>query len=317
MNIINKQISELKKTVKKELLYNNPYYLSYFKHCEKFWNGFPSNLDVVNLGSNTALFGFRYEGLPVNAANWALSPQSLNQDLAILKTYYGHIRPRGTIIVPLGPYSSCYKNYTDTEWLKYFTIIDPTVNERFSEEKQMAANMLKNKPYTVARKQMLYGILQYLKNSLHSKTSPFDYTSCPMSDEQIEKNAQLFIECWKKQFKIEDMNSDRPEHINRGRELRISTLKEIIKFCKDRELRMFVVLPPITKALSNYFSSAFKENYIYSFLRDTGLSDNLFLNYLDDSRFQKNELFFNSLFLNKTGGRLFTNQVMKDINILE
>lgn len=314
--MIKKVIYYVKKRARRYLIEKNPYYLSYFNYCDKFWHRFPFNLEVVNLGSNSALFGFRYDGLPIKAANWALSPQSLNQDLAILKTYYSFIGPRGTIIVPLGPYSSCLKSYTDTEWLRYFTIIHPGVNERFSEEKQEAAYMLKDHPFRVSRKQMIHGILQYIKKVICLRKNPLEYAKCPLSDNEIEENALSFINGWKKQFDIDDMDAEIPKHISQGRKIRIETLKEIIKFCNERRLRIFVVLPPVTRALSKHFSSAFKENYIYSFLRDAGLPNDSFMDYLDDIRFQKNELFYNSLFLNKTGGRLFTEQVLKDLDIL-
>ena len=298
------------------LIYDNVYYRSRFGYSEKFWNKFSFNLDVVNLGSNTGLFGFRYEGIPLKCANWALSPQSLNQDLAILKTYCSFIGPRGTIIVPLGPYSSCLKSYTDTELEKYYTILHPGVIENFSVEKQKRIYQLKDHPFAVAKKQMIKGVLRTLKQVMMRYKEPLEYDSCPMSDVQLENNANSFIEGWKKQFRINDMDAALPSHIIDGRQQRVETLKEIKKFCEDRGFNMYVVLPPVTKALSNMFSPTFRENYIYSFLREAGIPDSMFLNYLDDSELQRNEYFYNSLFLNKTGGKLFTQKVLKDMKML-
>lgn len=316
MKLLSKVLHKAKNLGHKLLIDKNLWYKRQFPYCKKFWNRFPFNLQVVNLGSNTGLFGFRYDGLPIKAANWALSPQSFNQDLAILKTYYSYIGPRGTILVPLGPYSSCLKNYTDTEWMKYFTILHPGVTPNFSIEKQQYAYQLKNHPFKYARKQMIKGLILTIIKSLLGYKEPLSYTTCPFSKAQIEANAQSFINGWMKQFNVVDMDAPRPEHINEGRKKRVATLMEMWQFCRDRDLKMYVVLPPVTKALSKKFSPTFRENYIYSFLQEAGIPNDHFLNYLDDENLQKDEYFYNSLFLNKRGGESFTKQVLKDLQLI-
>lgn len=295
------------------LYYSNPCYKSIFGYSYKFWEGVASNLDVVNLGSNTGLYGFRYDGLPVKAANWALGPQSLNQDLMILKTYSSYIRPRGTVLVPLCPYSSCFKNYTGTEWLKYYTIVHPGVMEDFSLEQQKVAYSWKDHPFRVALRPMSRGCVQSIKQRLQGIEDGLDLDVQQFCGEALESDAQGFIDGWKRQFKIDDMEAPLPVHIRAGRKKRVETLIELIRFCIDREFRVFVVLPPVTSALSKRLSSTFRENYIYSFARECGVTDDMILDYLDCPDFNDAALFVNSLFLNKRGGRLFTGRVLKDI----
>ena len=90
----------------------------------------------------------------------------------------------------------------------------------------------------------------------------------------------------------------------------------MIRFCDERDFRMFVVLPPVTSQLSSKFTETFRENYMYSFLREAGLTEDRFLNYLEDEELQKPENFYNSLFLNKKGGELFTQKVLTQIGLL-
>lgn len=308
--------NKISSIVRQTLINNNEWYQSQFRYCDKFWKRFPFNLEVVNLGSNTGLFGFRYEKTALRAVNWALSPQSFNQDLAILKTYESYIGPRGTILVPLGPYSSCFKSYTDTEWIKYFTILHPGVNERYSLEKQEAAYRLKDHPFSVAPKEMIKGFLMSVNHRIKRTKAPLDYDYCPMTDQQLESDAMRFINGWKKQFRIDDMDAPLPTHIKEGRKRRVETLREMISFCKEREFRMYVVLPPVTRQLSTKFSNTFRENYMYSFLREVGLPEDHFLNYFEDKELQQPALFYNSLFLNKKGGELFTKKVLTQIGLL-
>lgn len=294
---------------------NNQYYNQIFKDCSKFWNFHEFNLDIVNLGSNTALYGFDYSCTSLKGANWAMGPQSLNQDLAILKTYYSFIRPRGTVLVPLGPYSSCFKIYKDTEVLKYYTILHPGVIEDFSLEKQKEAYQLKQNPYKYAKKQMFKGLLKGIKRQILSSKLPENLSSQPLNDVQLKSDAKKFIEGWKKQFNIADMNAPIPNHIKEGRKTRIATLKEIIQFCEDRELNYYLVIPPVPHFLSCYFTETFKHNYIYSFLEEANVKTERILDYLSDKEFQNKELYFNSFFLNKRGRKLFTQRILRDILI--
>ena len=313
--MISKIKNKIKRIVLKLLVENNQYYNQIFKDCRKFWTFQKFNLDIVNLGSNSALYGFDYSHTSLKGANWAMGPQSLNQDLAILKTYYSFIGPRGTVLVPLCPYSSCLKNYKDTEVLKYYTILHPGVIENFSIEKQKEAYQLKQNPYKYAKKQMFKGLLKSIKRkiSFHKLQENLSYQ--PLNDVQLKSDAINFIEGWKKQFNIADMNAPIPKHIQDGRKIRISTLKEIIQFCEDRNLNYYLVIPPVTQYLSSYFTETFKQNYIYSFLEEANVKKERVLDYLSDEEFQNKELYFNSFFLNRQGRSLFTQRILRDILI--
>ena len=296
--------------------YDNPCYRTIFGHCPKFWRQPAFNLDVVNLGSNTGLYGFRYDGLPVKAANWALGPQSLNQDLMILKTYSSFIRPRGAILAPLCPYSSCAKNYTGTEWLKYYTFIHPGVIEDFSLAQQRLAYAWKNHPFRQAFRPMLRGVGQAIKRRVMGAKDLLGIDYQPLSDDTLERDAQGFIDGWKRQFRIDDMDAPLPAHILEGRKKRVATLKELIAFCRDREFKLYLVLPPVTPALLKRFSPTFRENYIYSFAKECGATPDMLLDYLDDAELNNSEFFVNSLFLNKRGAQLFTKRVLEDIGLI-
>ena len=109
------------------------------------------------------------------------------------------------------------------------------------------------------------------------------------------------------------MDASLPRHIIEGRKKRIAVLKEMITFCKEREFQPVIVLPPVTDYLSSKFSETFRNNYIYSFLKEADVLDIPFLNYLDDKRFKDPTLYFNSFFLNRTGAGKFTKVVLEDI----
>lgn len=293
----------------------NPWYENEFADCQRFWNGFHFGLRVVNLGSQSAFYGFDYTGLPLEAANWAIRPQSFPQDLAILKTYYSFLGPKAIVIIALCPYSSCFKSYKDISLEKYYTILHPGVIEGFSLEKQMEIYGKKEKPYRHYKKELLMGCLKGVKRLLSGRKNPETYTSQPMDAKRLEEDATRFINGWKKQFNIDDMDAPLPAHILEGRRKRIETLREMLDFCRERELTPVIVLPPMTRHLSEKMSKTFRRNYVYTFLEEAGTKDVRFLDYMDDPNFT-DEDFFNSFFLNRNGAKKFTRIVLTDLGLL-
>lgn len=78
-------------------------YRNIFADTEKFRNddNIPNGLQLVNLGSNHPKFGFNYDGLNVKAMNWAVGPQSLEYDFAILRKECHHLADKATVLIPI------------------------------------------------------------------------------------------------------------------------------------------------------------------------------------------------------------------------
>jgi hypothetical protein len=89
----------------------------------------------------------------------------------------------------------------------------------------------------------------------------------------------------------------------------------MIDFCIERNLKPVLIIPPMTKYLSCLLTDTIREIYIYSFIREANVKNIPFLDYMDDERFSDPSLYFNSFFLNLRGRKLFTKQVLKDLNI--
>lgn len=78
-------------------------YRNIFADTEKFRNdaSIPNGLQLVNLGSNHPKFGFDYDGLNVKAMNWAVGPQSLEYDFAILRKECHHLADKAAVLIPI------------------------------------------------------------------------------------------------------------------------------------------------------------------------------------------------------------------------
>ena len=138
-----------------------------------------------------------------------------------------------------------------------------------------------------------------------------------MKVESYELDANKFIKNWKQQFSISDLNDTISKQNLECITYNTILLTEMISFCLERNLKPVVLFPPVTRALSSKFSETFRENYIYSFIRNANTKQVPFLNYFDDERFTDSDLYFNSFFLNPRGMKLFTKQVLFDIGLIK
>ena len=140
-----------------------------FKDCRKFWEMNVSNLDVINLGSSSGVYDFDYSGLSVKGMNWAVAPQTIYGDFAILKQFASHLKKGATIIYPLCPFTSisgavkyvedrCY-SFLDLE------LIPDGHYLRMIKVKQMQSNPLLFYPLLSILRELRHGVRKNGENT--------------------------------------------------------------------------------------------------------------------------------------------------------
>lgn len=314
--MLKKVVKKIVKKIAEKIISHNAWYRLKFGDVHRIKKQLVFNLDVINTGSNSAYYGFDYTSVQVKGANLAMRPQSLPQDLNMLKMYESFLRSKGTIIVPLCPFSSCYKTYSQSYLERYFGVWHPGLIENFEISKCEKYWREMNSPLRNTPVPMIKGFAQSFINFVLRRKEKIKYDYQPMNKRQLDADAEQWVQGWQKEFKIDNLDSDLPTHILEGRKKRIATLKELITFCKEREFKLVFVMPPITDHLSSKFSETFFKNYIHSFLDESGAKDISFLNYLNDKELSNPDLYFNSFFLNKMGRKLFTERVLKDAGVI-
>ena len=120
------------------------------------------------------------------------------------------------------------------------------------------------------------------------------------------------LQCWAKQFGIEDFEALLTAENRKGREARVGVMRELIDFITERGYRPIWVLPPVTRHLGKFFTTKFRQIYMDSYLREVNRDVRL-LDYMNNAELQDDSLYFNSFFLNARGRRLFTGRVLKDL----
>lgn len=294
---------------------NTNWYKNKFIGTDKFINGekyrtnTTRNYDIANVGSMSGTFAFDYEDSGIIGLNWSAGSESLSYNFRVLKNYFSFLKDGGTIIFTITPFGFCLKDYADDKLnTKYYLYLDPKSIINYSRFK-----------YFFRIKYPLFSWpIEAIKRLIKDVPADnlFFLTRNPMSSEEIEKDALRWINSWKKQFSIPELNGPISESNLDNIAYNTNLLKEMISFCLERNLQPVMVLPPTTKALASKFSGYFCESYIYSIIRNSNTHQIPFLNYLNDTRFADTELFVNSFFLNAKGRKIFTQTVLKDLKIV-
>lgn len=271
------------------------------------------NFDLVTLGSSGAKWAFDFSSCSIKAMNWAQQPQTLVEDYNLLRNFHSILRKGGFVIITIMPFTSLNKQTGIRDALKYQKVhahepIQPYLYDKASRIAHIP--MLIGKPAIKALIKYLMGRDEPLKSDAVGMV-----TSNPMSNEQLEENAQAFVKGWKKQFGILDFDAPLTSDNIKGRAFRIDLMRTLIDFCLERDYKPIFVIPPVTKHLSKYYTTKFEKLYIYDFLNEVD-RDIPLLDYSHEESFQCDDYYFNSFFMNLQGRRVFTKRILSDIDNL-
>lgn len=278
----------------------------YRKHEER-------NFDLINLGSSGGKWAFDYSEFNIKAMNWAQQPQTLLEDFNLLRNYHSILKKGGIVLVTIMPFTGLNKTTDFRDAMKYLKIdahepIQPV--EINKAQLYTLCPILMGLPAIKAVIKHWLGEEQIASNTISKENMEKN----PMSDIQLDADAKRWIDGWKKQFSIENFEAPLTDANQKGREFRIKLMRELIDFCTERTYKPVYVIPPVTKHLSQYYTPKFEETYIYDFLRAVK-RDVVLLDYSKFDNLQRDEMYFNSFFLNKRGRTIFTKQVLKDIEL--
>lgn len=281
-----------------------------FRDCRKFWSLHQYDLDVVNLGSSSGVHAFDYDGLGVKGMNWAMPPQSLLMDFAILKNYLSYLKTGATVIISLCPFS-CLVGYDIYVRDRYYTIIRHNTIPNFNYKRYLEIMNVYNYP---ERYYPLFSIKNDLKywikhilgiDGVKQKTN-----------KELEVDAITWRKNWMKEFSISDFSRPLLQKNMDNYEDASSLLGKIISFCLERELKPVLCYPPVTPQLRAQFDRNTTSFLMEKFAEKSNNRNIPFLNYWSCKDFDDITLYENSYFLNLRGRKLFTNRVLKDLKLI-
>lgn len=269
---------------------------------EKFLN-VPYNIDVANLGTSHAQYGFIYDDLDITGFNFALSAQRLYYDEKILSKYIDHFHQDSVVIIPIS-YITLYLGYEGENFKQfnkmYYSLLNPRDIKNFQFSEYLKFGLL---PVLTAESNIEY-LYKKEKPLNEGPTNNFTISAEKMKEDGIN-TAKRHIEF------IEEGQKNKEEFI--------SILEKIIDICVENELTPVLTTTPFT----DYYNKHFSEEFFEEFHSDIqGVLDKYpslkYYDYSKDARFVSNpELFFDSSHLNLKGSRLFTEIILKEVGAIQ
>ena len=111
------------------------------------------------------------------------------------------------------------------------------------------------------------------------------------------------------------MNSNKLLKMNSSMKKTAKIVIEMIDFLEERGYKPIFVFPPMSESLYEKIPSQTLQYYVYDFLKLINKPEVPFLDYSQKEELRNNKYFFNSLFMNLEGRRIFTRQVLEDLKL--
>lgn len=272
------------------------------------------NYEVVNLGSNPALFAFFYEDLV--GQNWSTGSQGYDMDYEILKYYHSYLKEGATVIIPIMPFSAISpfiktrKGYWDeVYYAKFAKILSPEQVSRLPYLHLI--NKMSSHPILWRRDTLKYVFSDVERDNRLSVSEQIH------SQMELKEDAERWIRLWKKEFCLDDLKDVlRPEWDVWIQEAS-SVLQDIVTFCLERGYKPVLVYPPMTKFLADKFSPEVCHRLISDFVRDSVGNTIPFYDYSLNDEFRDPSLFYDSFFLNLRGRKVFSKRLFQDLGLTD
>ena len=130
------------------------------------------------------------------------------------------------------------------------------------------------------------------------------------------KDAQNWLKCWEQEFSVSFDSLKLSDKNKNDIQKNIEILQEMLAYCKQNNLNPVITILPVTKYLSSQFSEEFIQDHIFAYIEKANTIKAPVLNYLKDERFTPPEYYINSFFMNRVGAKMFTKEVMKNLNVM-
>ena len=283
-------------------------YQNQFVDVRKFSakGGIGDNLEIVNLGSNHPKFGFDYSGLDVKGENWAVGPQTLEYDFAILQKNVSHLASGAVVVIPICLLKLfLWRQEGRAIHTKYYSFLEPQDIVGYSK-------LDKWRNYSFP---LLFNpkcLIRLLRDVKKDCRLTLNENLCKTED-ALNENADHWIDIWNKEFNImlptPTLSAENKNDIQKN----IQILKEMIDYCLSMGLKPVIAILPVTNYLYSRFTPEFIEKHILAYIAESNEAKVPVVNYLTDERFTDPYLYINSFFFNTIGRKKFTKQFIEDL----
>lgn len=283
------------------LYVRTPYHQNRIRSIQKFRQGVPFDLTVLNTGSNHAFFSIDWTLVGVRGFNLASGPQSISWDCRLFQTYRSHLRQDGVALFVLADLVFGFLEYECPKAdYRYYYFLSAEEIPRYTWRRALVYRYLP--------------LLETWRNVFHCfvrRGVPFVEHEPSLQYAEAESDAR--IAGWKSEFSLADLQQRKSaKHLKGTIQRAISVLRGMVDAAREQGGKPVLMVPPMSAVINKKIAPAFLDEVLYRPIREM-LPDVPLLDYLRDERFQDYRLYQNGDFMNEAGRRAFMPVLWKDI----
>lgn len=279
---------------------------NFFENADKFVAGVPKGLHMVATGSSYAKYAVDFS-MDIDKFNFGVAPQSLHYDYKILRQYQKRLTENCIVLIVLCPLGFGKLDFEEDVYnYKYYKFLKPKYILHF-RWRTYVSHILLPLLATTRLVRYIWRDVEYI--------NPMELGE--IDEKQIKQAADEREKGWCRQFNILNLKdvciSDEMETtLNKTGEI----LENMVDFCNQKGFRPILMIPPVSRELTERFSKEFLDAYLYRNIRKVRSKVKGVLDYWNEEEFMDCRFYFNSDFMNKTGRKLFSERLMNDVAAL-
>lgn len=273
-------------------------------YIDKFDN-VPDNIVLFNTGSSHGLCDFCYDELEMNGNyfNFGINSQSLSYDYRLLQQYEDNFSEGAICFIPVSYFAvlqdeEVTENFAEKN-ARYYKFLEPQYIKQYNMTEDICVRYFP----VLSSKEGLISILLKKKSDVNQFEIDWNRKT---SEEEAYENAAGAVK-----RHVIDYKKDGTWEVNQDE---IDALKDMIVFCKDREITPIMVTTPYLAEYNDQIPEEFKAYFLNVVRSVADEYDVKYYDYSEDARFSKQyDLFMNSDHLNRNGAIMFTEILLEEI----
>ncbi len=260
-----------------------------------------NNLEVANFGTGMGYYDFCYDNLEVQAFNFALTQQSLEFDYKLMEHYQNKFKKGCYICLVLPFFIFCAHDLEDVRgrYERYYSLL----------------------PQSQVRDRCLTTYEDYMyrskQQSIIGRQEELVLERC-LGEAEMREQIKAALENWIKSLKIVSFQSGAlSEHVQSEMIQTKFWFGKILDFCKKKEYRPVIVVPPLCQDLLKEISWKFRQTHFFNILEEYLNNDIVVLDYTAIGGYCAHNLYGWPGFLIKSAAVDFTKDVLRRLNVIK
>lgn len=266
------------------------------------------SLELVVIGSNAPKFAFDFSNAKdIRASNWSIGPETFEYDNIILRKFGNKLRQGAYVVVCVCPLNFFHHKYhPHSDLYKYYGLLNKNEMPDYNAFENIKYHLLPLFFHPIGLVRLVFDA---------KKNDMMTLRQNRYNQNELKKNADYWVKkVWNPAYGI-DIENMGPLSDTNKKDIQGSkrALREIAEYCKNKNLKLMVVYPPMTAELHSKFSDEFIAQYIRQYVKEALQGYQVEeADYTHDSRFFDSKYYIDAFFMNRVGAACFTETFLNE-----